>query len=379
MKKIDGQRNKINIIVSLCNTVLLNGNVDSVDSLLPSLSANELDEMLSLANKHGMLASLMSFFEGRQIDDKELRRVIVKKFATAQKNVLKYQSRVKTVEELASMFAEDGIDMMIFKGVATAQLYPKPEWRMFSDIDFYLYGRCLDGNAAMERYGIKSRPFYHHNTEATLHGILLENHYDFVERMNHRQNLMVDDEMKQLAKEEGKSCKATFLRDGISNVYCMTPTMNAIFLMRHMGAHFASESIALRMLYDWALFLKAYAKDVDWARVCKIYEASGMTEFVELVMGVIKTRLGVEFRDVPVKPVENEKTEKVWESIVFPPESNPHKKYSLVYFVYETKTFFGNKWKHDIVYPGESYFMLSLHYAWSVFKRKTGLLKINVK
>ena len=159
----------------------------------------------------------------------------------------------------------------------------------------------------------------------------------------------------------------------------MTPTMNAIFLMRHMSAHFGSESIALRMLYDWALFLKAHAKDVDWPRVKRIYDASGMTEFVGIILEIIRTHLGADLSDVPVQPIANEKTERVWDSIVSPPEANPHKKYSLMYFVYETKTFMGNKWKHDIAYPGESYLMLSLHYAWSVFKRKTGLLKLKIE
>jgi len=372
------QSKYFDVIVSLCNRVLLNEKDNDEQSLL-NLTIGEWDDLLSLASKHGMLPSIMQVFEGKQIEDKEFRRLIIKKFASVQKNALNFKNRILTVKELAAMFGEDGIDMMVFKGVATARLYPKPEWRVFSDIDYYLYGRCLDGNAAMERHGIKSRPFYHHNTEATLHGILLENHYDFVERLNHRHNLVVDDELKLLANEEGKSIKASFLGNDVNNVYIMTPTMNAIFLMRHMSAHFGSESIALRMLYDWALFLKAHAKDVDWPRVKRIYDASGMTEFVGIILEIIRTHLGADLRDVPVQPIANEKTERVWNSIVFPPETNPHKKYSLVYFVYETKTFIGNKWKHDIVYPGESYFMLSLHYAWSVFKRKTGLLKINLK
>jgi hypothetical protein len=42
----------------------------------------------------------------------------------------------------------------------------------------------------MERHGIKNRPCGHHNTEASSHDVLLENHYDFVERMNHQQNLV---------------------------------------------------------------------------------------------------------------------------------------------------------------------------------------------
>lgn len=366
------------IIVSLCNRVLLDDK-DNSDFSLPNLVVGEWEELFTIAGKHGMLPSLMQVFEGRLIEDKEFRRVVVKKFASVQKNALNFKNRLLTVRELAAMFAEDGIDMMVFKGVATAQLYPKPEWRVFSDIDFFLYGRCFDGNAAMERHGIKSRPFYHHNTEATLHGILLENHYDFVERLNHRHNLVVDDELKLLANEEGKSIKASFLGNDVNNVYIMTPTMNAIFLMRHMSAHFGSESIALRMLYDWALFLKNDANKVDWERVCSLYEASRMTEFVGIILEIIRSHLGVDTSNIPVQPIDNEKTAKVWDSIVFPPAANPHKKYSLVYFVYETKTFLGNKWKHDIVYPGESYFMLSLHYAWSVFKRKTGLLKLKTE
>lgn len=364
------------IIVGLCSSVLLE---DKDRASIPDLTIGDWEELFSVASKHGMLPSLMQVFEGRQIEDKEFRRVVVKKFASVQKNALNFKNRLLTVRELAAMFAEDGIDMMVFKGVATAQLYPKPEWRVFSDIDFFLYGRCLDGNAAMERHGIKNRPFYHHNTEATLHGILLENHYDFVERLNHRQNLLIDDELKLLAKEEGTSIKASFLGNDVNNVYIMTPTMNAIFLMRHMSAHFGSESIALRMLYDWALFLKVHAKDVDWPRVKRIYDTSGMTEFVGIILEIIRTHLGANLCDVPVQPIANEKTERVWNSIVSPPEANPHKKNSLVYFVYETKTFIGNKWKHDIAYPGESYFMLSLHYAWSVFKRKTGLLKLKTE
>lgn len=379
MKEKGHRKHLVNVILYLCNYVLIQDKKDIANSNMPDLAIGDWEELLSVASKHGMLPSLMQVFEGRQIEDKEFRRVVVKKFASVQKNALNFKNRLLTVRELAAMFAGDGIDMMVFKGVATAQLYPKPEWRVFSDIDFFLYGRCFDGNAAMERHGIKSRPFYHHNTEATLHGILLENHYDFVERLNHRQNLIVDDELKVLAKEEGKSIKASFLGNDVNNVYIMTPTMNAIFLMRHMSAHFGSESIALRMLYDWALFLKAHAKDVDWPRVKRIYDASGMTEFVGIILEIIRTHLGADLSDVPVQPIANEKTERVWDSIVSPPETNPHKKYSLMYFVYEAKTFIGNKWKHDIAYPGESYFMLSLHYAWLVFKRKAGLLKLKTE
>ena len=376
MKK---QKALIEIIVRICAQVLFKDETWASNIQLPELSVGDWEKTLSMASLHGVLPIVMQFFEGKKIEDKDIRKVVLKWYAVAQGNKQRYQIRVQTIRQLAEMFAEEGMDMMVFKGAALAQLYPNPEWRVFSDIDFYLYGEWKKGVEVMERHGIKNKPYYHHNTEATLNGVLLENHYDFVERLNHRLNLVLDDELKKIAQEEARSMKATFLDDHVANVYMMTPMMNAVFLMRHMSAHFVSESIPLRMLIDWILFLKYHAKDVDWKRVCQLYEKSGMTEFVGIIMQLVQSHFHVEFPEVPIALVDNDHTDKVWESIVSPPDSNSHKLYSISYFVYETRTFFGNRWKHQIVYPGESYFLLSLNYAWSVIKKKLGLLKVQEK
>ena len=370
------QEKLIEIIVGICAQVLFSDKTWASDSHLPDLSVKEWENLRSVALSHGVLPIVIHYFGNRPIENKDVRRVFLKGYAAAQSNKHRYQIRVKTIRELAEMFSKEGLNMMVFKGAALAQLYPTPEWRVFSDIDFFLYGEWKKGVKVMNRHGVKNRPFYHHNTEAKLNGVLLENHYDFVERLNHRLNLVLDDKLKKMAQEEGKSMKATVLDENVSNVYMMTPTMNGVFLMRHMSAHYVSESVPLRMLNDWILFLNHHAKDVDWKRVCELYEKSGMTEFVGIVMELIRQHYHIEFPDVPIALVENEQTAKVWESIVFPPGINPHKQYSISFFVYETKTFLGNRWKHQIVYPGESYFLLSINYAWSVLKKKLGLLKL---
>jgi hypothetical protein len=361
-------------IIDRCNEALFGSNEEQVP--VSSLKIEELDHILAEAARHGVLPIVMDSLLRIQITDPEIKKIILKWYVVAQGNRQHYQIRIQTISELAEMFAEEGMDMMVFKGAALAQLYPTPEWRMFSDIDFYLYGEWKKGVEVMEQHGIKNRPYYHHNTEATLHGVLLENHYDFVERLNHRLNLVLDDELKKMAQEEGKSMRASFLDNHVENVYVMTPTMNAVFLMRHMAAHFVSESVPLRMLNDWILFLKHHAKDVDWNRATSLYEQSGMKEFVGIIMELIRQHYHIAFPEVPMAPVANEHTDKVWESIVSPPGTNPHKKNSIRYFIYETKSFLGNRWKHKIVYASESYFLLSLKYAWSVLKKKLGLLKV---
>ena len=46
------------------------------------------------------------------------------------------------------------------------------------------------------------------------------------------------------------------------------------------------------------------------------------------------------------------------------------------FYLFETKTFFSNRWKHRLVYPGESFMMLFLKYCWLGIKKMTGMLKI---
>ena len=80
------------------------------------------------------------------------------------------------------------------------------------------------------------------------------------------------------------------------------------------------------MLYDWALFLKHHAKDVDWELVVRLYEKSGMTEFVGIIQGLIAEHLAINIQ-VPVQPLTGEDTDRIWHSIVNPPIQNPYLKY----------------------------------------------------
>ena len=188
---------------------------------------------------------------------------------------------------------------------------------------------------------------------------------------------MLDDALKELAAKEGYTLKADFLGKDVKNAYLMTPTMNAIFLMRHMSAHFVGETIPLRQLYDWALFLQRHAKDVDWPYVLRLYNESGMAAFAGVIQFLLRMHLEYENNDCPIALGKKEDAERVWESIIFPPKQDPYKKFSMKYYLFEAKTFYVNRWKHKMVYPGESYVLLFFKYSWLGIKKMTGRLKID--
>lgn len=367
MKKTEA----IDIIIGLCNSVQFNDELAE----LPPLSGKEWDKLLYIASEQGVLPIITQQYRDLELPDALSRMVLVRWFVISEQSTRQFHQRLEGMRYLAKMFAKESIDIMFMKGASLAQLYPNPEWRVFSDIDYYLYGQSERGLKIMAQNCIENKDYYHHHTQASLNGILLENHYDFVERVNHQCDIILDDALKALAEKEGRSIRAAFLGDDITNAYVMTPTMNAIFLMRHMSAHFVSETIPLRMLYDWALFLKHHEKDVDWRLVIDLYDRSGMSEFAGLIQCLLKTKLGVEYAECPVFPFDEEKAGKLWQSIIYPPKQDPYKKYSFKYYIYEAKTFWGNRWKHKIVYPGESSAWLFCKYAWLGMKKMLGLLK----
>lgn len=341
---------------------------------LPALSTEEWNDILTFASQQGVLPIVMTLIASHKIADNATRKLMLRWYVSVIKNRQLCQLQLKTMRQIARLMASEGIDIMFMKGAALARLYPNPEWRVFSDIDFYLYGMSEQGIDLMSRHGITNRDFPHHHTQAMLNGVLLENHYDFVERVNHRCNIPVDNALKTLADKEGKSVPATFLGDKIHNAYVMTPTMNAIFLMRHMSAHFVAETTPLRQLYDWALFLRQYSREVDWPLVTSVYEQSGMTRFAGIIQQVLRSYLDFECADCPIVFGNAEDARRVWTGIIHPPKPDPHRKYSMKYYLYEAKVFLSNRWKHGIVYPGESYAGLFFRFAWHKaafwFKRK---------
>ena len=367
MKKTEA----VDTIIGLCNCILLKGQKPT----LLNLKAKDWDKVLTLAAEQGVLPVIVPLVTDLTFDDEASRMMLVEWYAIAHSNQQDYELRKSIMCEMSNMFAKEGLDILFMKGVTLAQLYPVPSWRVFSDIDYYLFGKSEQGIAILKKHGIENSAYYHHHTQASLNGVLLENHYDFVERVNHRCDLIIDDVLKALAMKEGRLVKASFLGNEITNAYVMTPTMNAIFLMRHMSAHFVGETIPLRMLYDWALFLKHQAQDVDWQLVTELYDKSGMTEFAGLIQYLLKTKLGVEYAECPGFPCNEEKAGKLWQSIIYPPEQDPYKKFSFRYYIFEANTFWKNRWKHQIVYPGESYSWLFCKYAWLGTKKMLGLLK----
>lgn len=358
----------IDWIIRRCNEVLFGKKMKSDDEEL--VDSNELNLLLSDASRHGMLPVVMQSLSEVKPAGKDIKSVILKWYGVSEHAKRQYWKRLSLMEKLALEFKKAGIDVMFLKGATTARLYPAPQLRVFGDIDYYMFGKSDKSVEVLKSMGIKTEEYFNHHTQASFDGVLLENHYDFLDRDNHQGNLLLDDELKRLAATEGHKYPFKFENKEADNAYCMSPTMNAIFLMRHMAAHFFSETVPLRMLYDWALFQKNYSKEVDWGKTLELYKKSGIPEFPRMIQGILVSKLCLDMSESPIKPICNATTDRIWQSIIESLESNPYKKNSTRYLLYEAKVFMSNRWKHHLVFEDESYWHLFFSYTWQYLKKK---------
>ncbi|MBO7321099.1 MAG: nucleotidyltransferase family protein, partial [Bacteroidales bacterium] len=77
----------------------------------------------------------------------------------------RYEHQRIVLEELAELFAANGMDMMVIKGYGLSLLYPEPKHRPCGDIDFYLYGEYAKGDKVLEEtHNLTTDLNKHHHT-----------------------------------------------------------------------------------------------------------------------------------------------------------------------------------------------------------------------
>ena len=268
-----------------------------------------------------------------------------------------YAAYEKVIGELAAFYQQNGINMMLLKGYGLSKCWPVPNHRPVGDIDIYLRG---DGNKVWkradqllhERLGIEVDNGHHHHSVFTYKGVMVENHYDFINVHSHRSNRWIENEFKTLALTGSE--EYTF--DNGAKLLFPSPLLHCLFVARHNACHFAAEHLNLRQLLDWVLFVEKRNEDMDWDYFWSTAKKMGMEKFVLCMAFIAIEQLSFErsIFHIPDEYMDFQKCEhdlidKVFDDILHPTDEGNDGK-GLVYVVRRFKLWKRNLWKHRIVY-----------------------------
>lgn len=240
---------------------------------------------------------------------------------------------------------------MLLKGYGLSLYWPNPKHRPTGDIDVYLGHLWQFGDQLItNKLGVEVEDSHEHHTTFSYNGILVENHYDFINTKSNRDAQHIEDKLEQIA-----SCGSKKVRIGIggkeSELLLPSADFNAIFLMRHLGQHFAGSEITLRQVLDWGFFMQHEHDNVTWSEIIPFLKEMGLWKFFNQINAICVDYIGFE---EPIFPEisRDTKLEARIQNDIFEPESFDIDRTKSTINVIGQKTvrFFRNSWKRKLVY-----------------------------
>lgn len=257
-----------------------------------------------------------------------------------------YEKQKMAIDSLSDFYLQNGIKMMLLKGFGMSLYWPKPNHRPGGDIDIYLGDFWQQADRMVsEKLGIKVDDGHEHHTCFNYYGMMVENHYDFL-------NTKVNESARELEKIIKNL--ATFdipLKIERGVIYLPSATLNVIFLLRHLGQHFAGAEATLRQVLDWAFFMQHESNNIDWNFVLPILKRSGIYRFFQQINAICVDYLGFSERLFPEIKREPDLETRIICDIMSPefgekkPEGNT---FRVIY--YKTMRFIANRWKRNVVF-----------------------------
>lgn len=199
-------------------------------------------------------------------DNKESRRIKARWFGKTIEHERRYLGQCNAAKRVGEWFSEEGIRMIVLKGLTVSECYPIPSHRFSADLDCFLIcdGEHFDayekGNIIIENHGIKVNRSYYKNSSFDLPGLHVENHRFCTPFRGNPTLHSFEQILQRLLLMEDSTSRISNL-----DLYRPSPLFSALFLTEHAYSHFLHEGLTLRHLIDWYLFRNKYALDVDWA------------------------------------------------------------------------------------------------------------------
>lgn len=263
---------------------------------------------------------------------------------------LRFEKYKKAIRTLAAFYNHYGYKMMVLKGFACCNDWPNPNHRPCGDIDIWLFGRHDEANETLIREtGIKIDTSHNHHTLFNWDGVMVENHYDFVNVHAHKTNRDIEEIFKDLGKDDTHYVDVCGER-----IYLPSANLHALFLIRHMLSHFAAERITLRQVLDWAFFVEKHTSEIEWSWLDEMLTKYHMKEFANCINGICVEDLGFSCNMFNIVQFDPVRKDRILNDILNPEFNEEEPRFLLIRIVFKYRRWHANAWKRKLCYEESS-------------------------
>ena len=169
----------------------------------------------------------------------------------------------------------------------------------------------------------------------------MENHFDFLNVHVRKSNVPIERKLKEIAN--------TNLTNDTNVIYPSTE-FNAIYLLRHCAAHFASTEMTVRQVLDWGFFMEKHYKEINWKDYLSYIKNEGMYKFYNLLGLFCLRYLGFD-ASIFHGLFEDDLNDRFSREILSP-EFKERENGNLLWSLWvKPRRWWHNRWKNRLCYP----------------------------
>ncbi len=273
-------------LIALLKNALENKGAEAI-ALVPETVDGK--KVVTLAKKHAVLSFLYDITKDNELlsgqcnyIEKESRQIVLQSYRLLF--LTKY-----VVEKLE----EQGISVIVLKGVATGSLYPIPELRKSGDVDL-LIPKMVDKKKIIQI--MKLAGFHvsneqhanHHIVFISSEGISIEVHTMLAEPFVYKN-------INRAMEEQMKECWGHLQKKDIMGVELpvLDNPFHAYELLLHMLQHFVYAGFGLKLLCDWVVIWNQNWSEQEKLLFTQLVTESGLKKFAETLTMVCNKYLGL--------------------------------------------------------------------------------------
>ena len=254
--------------------------------LCKGFTSDDWEQIYQLSKKQGVVAVIFDAIKATPKEFAPPKHITMRWISHA----LSIEDQMKKKERVAIEFAEElskrDIQTIVLKGLAYASYYPNPYHRESGDLDCYLMGKKEEGDKITVEIGGKMEEAGYKHSHLYYKGLTIENHNFLTSFDNTKLGVRTEQLLQELINQGYRP---------IGDTKLLTPSadFNALFLIKHAQRHFIKEGICVRHLLDWAFFLKAEYRNVNWDKVIPMMKECRILEFAKVMTRLIIEHLGM--------------------------------------------------------------------------------------
>ena len=276
----------------------------------------------------------------------------------------RYRHQLETAKDLSSRFRENGIRMLLFKGISLSRLYHIPYSREFGDIDIFLCGKSKEGDVLLEQIADRKRISSKKHVRFFYRGILIENHHTFLNHVSfncfhHSKDL--EKQLMTLLAEAGITGEADFDKSGQTDKTLLFPPadFDALFVTLHLLTHLPG-GIIVRYLCDLTFIFTVYKGKIDFSLYRNTLSKAGLLKLADIFVSLAVRYLGLNPEYAPPYESDLSLENRLWHDLLNPAVSPlPKEKRTLFrVFIHKIRLLRSRYWKCELVFPGKFWKMI---------------------